>query len=194
MKPLAAAATARASSGIGGTVRAMKELVYHRQLLPAVERFRDKVGFHDGEYSATFEQHFDRVLRVGNALGTELGIGRGDRFAVMSANCHQYMELYHAGFLGCGVINPLNLRLAPKELAFILKDSGTKVVFSDFLFAPLIESVREEAGVGLTDHDDLLDAPHDVKYEDLVAAGKAYVPEEPEEDDPVVPLMASLRA
>ena len=41
-----------------------------------------------------------------------LGLIAGDRFAVMSANSHQYLELYHAGFLGAGVINPLNLRLA----------------------------------------------------------------------------------
>ena len=46
----------------------------------------------------------------------------------MALNSHQFLELYHAGFLGAGVINPLNLRLAPKELQFILADSGTKVV------------------------------------------------------------------
>ena len=41
----------------------------------------------------------------------------------MSANSHEYLELYHAGFLGAGIINPLNLRLAGKELQFILADS-----------------------------------------------------------------------
>ena len=30
------------------------------------------------------------------------------------------------------------------------------------------------------------DVPHDVRYEDLLAAGEPVVPEEPEEDDPVV--------
>ena len=53
----------------------------------------------------------------------------------MAANSHQFLELYHAGFLGAGIINPLNLRLAGKELQFILADSGTKVVFVDALFA-----------------------------------------------------------
>ena len=38
-------------------------------------------------------------------------------------------------------INPLNLRLAPKELEFILADSGTKVCFTDAFFAP-----RDRAG------------------------------------------------
>src|ERR1051325_2206131 len=114
----------------------MKELVYHRMLLPSVERYATKQGFVDDSnaYEATFEQHLDRVLRLGSALGSELGIARADRFSVMALNSHRYLELYHAGFLGAGVINPLNLRLAPKELGFILADSETKVCFTDFMF------------------------------------------------------------
>ena len=46
----------------------MKELVFHRQFLPAIERWPDKVGFHDGDYHATFEQHGDRVLRLADAM------------------------------------------------------------------------------------------------------------------------------
>ena len=65
------------------------------------------------------------------ALGGELGVGRSDRFAVMALNCHEYVELYHAAYLGAGVINPLNLRLAGKELDYIVRDSGTEVAFVD---------------------------------------------------------------
>src|SRR5690348_18437323 len=112
----------------------MKELIYHRHLLPAIDRNADKVAVIDGVYRATYAQHLDRVGRVVGALG-ELGVGRGDRFAVMALNSHQFLELYHASFLGAGVINPLNLRLAAKELAFILADSGTKICFTDAFFA-----------------------------------------------------------
>jgi long-chain acyl-CoA synthetase len=165
----------------------VKELVYHRQLLPALERHGDRVGFHDGDYHGTWAQHGDRVLRLGNALGTELGIGQGDRVAILALNSHEYLELYHACYLGAGVINPLNLRLAAKELAFILNDSGTEVVFTDFLFSGLLEQARPELknlkSVVLIGEGDV---PHDVKYEDLIAAGKPVIPDEPEESDPVV--------
>ncbi len=165
----------------------MKELVYHRMLLPAVERYADKVAFLDGDHRATFAEHFDRTTRMASALRTELGVGPGDRFAVMAANSHQYLELYHAAFLGAGIINPLNLRLAPAELEFIIQDSGTKVCFVDFLFANNIAMIREAAGIEkviLIGPD--LDTPHDLKYDDLLAAGEQTIPEEPEEDDPVV--------
>ena len=125
----------------------MKELVYHRMLLPQVDARADEVGFIDGDYRATFAQHLDRVGRVAQVLRHDLGVDRSDRFAVMALNSHQYMELWHAAFLGAGVMNPLNLRLAPKELAYILENSGTKVVFTDFLFAGVIEQVREQAGI-----------------------------------------------
>ena len=126
------------------TLRGVKELVYHRQILPALTRFADRVGFHDGDHHGTWAQHGDRVLRLANALETQLGVERGDRFAVLGVNSYRYMELWHAGFLGAGIINPLNLRLAPKELAFILNDSGTEVVFTDFLFSNLLEQARPE--------------------------------------------------
>ena len=113
----------------------MKELIFHRHFLPTVERWPDKVGFHDGDYQATFQQHTDRVLRLADSMRRELGMVPGDRFAVMSCNSHQYLELYHAGLLGAGVINPLNLRLAGAELQHILSDSGTTVVFVDSVFA-----------------------------------------------------------
>ena len=77
---------------------------------------------------STYAEHTDRVLRLGHALRHQLGVEPGDRFAVMALNNHNFLELWHAGFLGAGVVNPLNLRLAPKELEFILSDSGSKVV------------------------------------------------------------------
>jgi acyl-CoA synthetase (AMP-forming)/AMP-acid ligase II len=93
----------------------MKELVYHRLLLPSLERHATKTAVVDGAFRATFDEHGDRVARAANTL-TGLGLGRTDRFAVMALNSHMYLELQHAAFLGAGVINPLNLRLAGKEL------------------------------------------------------------------------------
>ncbi|MCZ7527481.1 MAG: AMP-binding protein [Acidimicrobiia bacterium] len=164
----------------------MKELVFHRLLLPACERHADKVGFHDGDRHGTFADHADRVLRLADALGRELGVRRGDRFAVMAGNGRPFLELYHAGFLGAGIVNPLNLRLSPRELAFVLADSGTKVVFTDVFFAGLVEAARADTEVEQVVLVGDGDVPHDVDYDDLVAAGESVVPPEPDEDDPVV--------
>ena len=164
----------------------MKDLVYARSLLPTVERFADKEAVIDGAYRATFAQHLDRTMRLAGGMAKRLGIEPGDRVAVMALNGHDYLTLYHAAFFGAGVLNPLNLRLAPKELEFILGDSGTKVCFVDAIFAPLIDKVREAAGIEQVVLLGAGDVPHDVGIDEVVAAGEPTMPTEPEEDDPVI--------
>jgi long-chain acyl-CoA synthetase len=177
----------------------MKELVFPRFLLPRAERLPEKVGFVDVtkegvRYEGTFAGHVDRVLRLSNALRSELGLRRDDRFAVLAANGHEYLELYHAALFGAGIINPLNIRFTPAELAYVLSDSGSKVVFTDPLFAGLVQLARKEEGADVKSMvvigagadavgSDGLDA---VGYEELIAAGAPEVPREPGESDPVV--------
>ena len=158
----------------------MKELVYHRLFLPALERYGDKVAFHDGEEHLDYQTYGDRVFRLCNALGKELGVDRSDRFAVMATNSRRYLELYHAGFLGAGVINPLNLRLAGKELEYIIRDSGTKVCFVDNFFHDHFK--RAIDGTDL----DVRIVKFGEEYEEMLAAADPVVPDEPEEEDPVV--------
>jgi long-chain acyl-CoA synthetase len=164
----------------------MEELVYQRQLLPAVQRSAGDPSVLDLGYEATLETHVERCLKLADALERQLGVHRGDRFAVMALNSHSFLEMYHASFVGGAVVNPLNLRLAPKELAFILQDSDTKVVFTDGPFAGLIDGVREEAGIEQVVLVGEGDVPHDSRYEDLLAAGEPTVPAEPAESDPAV--------
>jgi long-chain acyl-CoA synthetase len=163
----------------------MKEFIYHRFLLPTIDRLPDKTGVIDGDFTATYSEHLDRVLKIGNALSS-LGVGPGDRFAVMALNGHQFLELYHASLLTGAIINPLNLRLAPKELEFILADSGAKVCFADAFFAGSIDKVRSGAGLEKLVLIGAGDVPHEVGYEELLASGDPEMPAELEEDSPSV--------
>ncbi len=167
----------------------MKELVWHRQILPAVDRFADRSLITDAHtgVTTTYAQHGERIVRLANALTTELGLQPGDRCAVLACNSAAYEELYHACWLAGVVINPLNLRFAARELTHVLSDSTTTVVFTDPIFAGVIDTVREAAGVKtVVMIGDGAAAPHDVMYDALIAAGKDSVPTEPEESDPAI--------
>lgn len=178
----------------------MNEFVYPRFLLPRVERLPDKVAFVDVtregvRYEGTFANHVDRLLRLSDAVRSELGVKPGDRFAVLATNGHEYLELYHAAMFGAGIINPLNIRFTPAELAYVLSDSGSRVVFTDPLFAGILDRARDEAGAeidklviiggqagdGITGRDG-----NTLSYEDLLAAGEPVMPPEPEEEDAAV--------
>lgn len=168
----------------------MQELIFPQMYRSAIEQYGDLEGIIDGDYRGTWSRHDERVSRLAHALAHQLGVTPRDRFAVLSLNSHQYLELWHVAFMGAGIINPLNLRLAPKELAYILGDSGTEVVFTDAIFAPLVAAARAELG-----GDDPIrrvvligegDVPHDLGYEALLAAAEPIMPAEPDENDPVV--------
>ncbi len=168
----------------------MKELIFPHLYFPTMEQYGDKEGIVDGAYRSTWNEHTERVARLTHALAHQLGVAAPDRFAVLALNSHQYLELWHAAFMGAGVINPLNLRLAPKELAYILQDSASEVVFADPTFAPLVAAARKEMeGDDPIRHVVLIgegDVPHDLAYEELLAAAAPELCAEPEETDPVV--------
>ena len=87
----------------------MKELIYQRQFLPAISKYRNRRAVVDGTYEATYEEHADRVLRLCSTLKNRLDVGPSDRFAVLAVTSHEYLELYHAAFVGAGIINPTAL-------------------------------------------------------------------------------------
>ena len=166
----------------------MKELLFHRMLLPTVESHASAPAFIDGDTgrTVTFAEHLDRVSRLSSAMRTELGVQPGDRVAVIGLNSLPFMELWHAALLGAAVINPLNMRFSPDELAFVLADSGSSVCFVDRHFAGPIDQIRARAGIETVVLWGDGDVPHDVSYEKLLAAGTPDVPAEPEEDDAAV--------
>ncbi|HEA66341.1 MAG TPA: fatty acid--CoA ligase [Desulfobacterales bacterium] len=96
-----------------------------------------------GDAQYTYGQFNERVLRLGNAL-TDQGVRKGDRVATLLLNCHRYLELYYATAVIGVTIVPLNYRLAPKELEYIMNDSESGTLFTDENFLQLIEPVMAE--------------------------------------------------
>jgi acyl-CoA synthetase (AMP-forming)/AMP-acid ligase II len=151
----------------------MKELVFSRLFLPAVERYASRQCVIDGAYVATFAEHAERVLKLADAMRNELGLERTDRFAVLGPNSHRFMELHNASYLGAGVITPLNIRLNSNEILRIIEDSGATVVFADPRVGALLDSIGTRLPVIVMGDE----------YEDLLSAGTEAHPPEPDEDD-----------
>jgi long-chain acyl-CoA synthetase len=72
----------------------------------------------------------DRCARLVGGLRA-LGVARGDRVAVLSLNCHRYLEAFLGVPAGGMVVVPLNTRLAEPELRAILADAGATVLLTD---------------------------------------------------------------
>src|SRR5215467_2789750 len=96
-----------------------------------------------GEQRFTYAQFSDRTARQAGAL-LSLGLQPGERVAFLSANCHRLLEGYYGVLEAGGVLLPLNIRLAPQELAYILNDSEAAVLFFERSFISLVESFRSQ--------------------------------------------------
>lgn len=79
---------------------------------------------------ATWAEFAARAARLGGGLRT-LGLEPGDRVAIVMRNRPEYLEAQFAAWHAGLVAVPVNARLHPKEIAYILEDSGSNVVVTD---------------------------------------------------------------
>jgi long-chain acyl-CoA synthetase len=122
----------------------------------------------------TWRETEERVARLAGGL-QRLGLSRGARAAILALNSDRYFEYLFAVPWAGGVTVPLNIRLAAPEIAYILEDSGTEILFVDEHYAGLLEplegkmaTVREVVFLGEDG------APAGARtYEDLLEAGAA---------------------
>ncbi len=99
------------------------------------------IDVHSGR-RVTFGQLDERVRRLGNALVGTLGLGKGDRVAILSKNCIEYMEIYYACARVGMIAQPINWRLGQQEMARILNDGSPSVVMSSGEYAEEIAALR----------------------------------------------------
>lgn len=82
----------------------------------------------------TYAQFDDRISRLANYLKLDAGVRPGDRVCILAANTSEYFEVIFACRRLGAIFLPLNWRLAPPELTFILDDAAPVclVVGDDF--------------------------------------------------------------
>jgi O-succinylbenzoate-CoA ligase len=116
-------------------------LAKRAQLSPHVEGFVDV----DTNRRFTFAEWNARANRTANAL-RDAGVGKGDRVALLQMNSVEYMESFFAIAKIGAVCVPLNWRLTPEELAFILRDSGSGTLIFGAEFADAVRALHGRGG------------------------------------------------
>jgi fatty-acyl-CoA synthase len=121
------------------------------------------------------------------------GIGPGDRVSILDDNSHAFLETYFAAAGAGAILNPLNTRLHPQEMATILNDAGSLWLLANPRFAPQVKealpAARAVRGVlwlgGEPAGDFGLTADH---YESVTSGEHRVLDPAPVEDDQVVQL------
>ncbi|HEX5410246.1 MAG TPA: fatty acid--CoA ligase [Terriglobia bacterium] len=107
----------------------------------AARIFGNKVGVVCENLRFTYHQFDERCDRLSAAL-LRLGLKKGERVAFLSFNCHRLLEAYYGVPQLGAILMPLNIRLAPEELTYILNDAEPALMFFDPEFIPLVEALR----------------------------------------------------
>jgi len=93
-----------------------------------------------------YKQLNQRVNQLSWAMQSQ-GVKHGDRVAVLAYNGNEFAEIIMALAKLGAILVPLNWRLTPVELAYIVSDSGAKVLFYDASFAKAAEELKNKAGI-----------------------------------------------
>ena len=145
--------------------------------------YPDKPAVIDGQRSYSYREFHERCCRLASALSRR-GIGQGDTVAIMAPNIPAMLEAHYGVLMLGAILNPLNIRLDAKAIAFILQHGEAKALISDREFAPIVTKALAELNTAplvinvdddVENYDlDSNDIPGDIEYEDLLLEGEAY--------------------
>ena len=106
----------------------------------------ERVAVHFEGTDVTFAELVGRGRRLAEALDARLGVRRGDRVAHLGFNSVDYLDLLIACARLGAILLPLNWRLAPPELGYIIGHAEPKVLLAEADFRAAIDQVREALG------------------------------------------------
>ena len=132
--------------------------------------------------STTYAQLWDETRAYAGAL-RQMGIGEGDRVAVLIPNVPDFARVYYAVLSLGAVAVPIHALLKRQEIAYVLQDSGAKLLICA---APLLDEGAAGAQASGVQTLSVL-APRELdtdRLEDRAAAAEpitTYVPRHPED-------------
>ena len=102
-----------------------------------------RLGARDSRRELSFARWHERATRLANGL-LGLGLVKGDRVALLAYNRVEWMELYVALARAGLVAVPINFRLTPPEIAYIVQHSGARACVVQDDLVDQVEAVRDD--------------------------------------------------
>ena len=126
-----------------GRVRAYDWIAHHSRQRPTTEAVRDLGSSRSFTYA-----ELDRRVDAMAAYLESLGIGRGDRVAVLAHNGVEFFDVQFACARTGSICVLLNWRLTVTELEYILNDSAPALLVHDAEFTESAEELQRRCSIG----------------------------------------------
>ncbi|WP_067860356.1 class I adenylate-forming enzyme family protein [Nocardia shimofusensis] len=154
-----------------------------RAVLTESARLGERDYLVDGERRISYAGHLADVAALAVALRDRYGVGKGDRVAILAANCPEWVEVFWACQCLGAVAVGYNAWWTPREIAFALGHTRPALLVADAKRAERLAEI---------DHDvPVLRVEHDVPALSAAFAGAGLPETSVAEDDPAVILYTS---
>src|SRR5579875_449134 len=115
-------------------------------LMQSIERCRERIALVAGERRVTYGQLGDDVQAFAAALQA-IGVGVGDRVALMLPNCPEYVAAYYGTLTAGAVVAQINPMSVDRELDTLLRDSGAVVLVGMVKAKARLEACRRGSAI-----------------------------------------------
>ena len=121
------------------------------------EPFLASVRAHPGKTAVVFDGREitygamnDRINQIVGMLVDDLGVRPGDRVAYLLPNCPELLETYYAIQKIGAVAVPLNYKLIPREIGYLVNASGAETLVFDGQFAAAVAEAARSFSADVT--------------------------------------------
>ncbi|MFW2349345.1 fatty acid--CoA ligase [Qipengyuania sp.] len=132
----------------------MQKLTFDELIRHWASEKPDQVAIEQDGDALTFAELEERSRQIVAMLGAH-GLAKGDRVAWLGKNARHYFELFYSAARMGVVMVPIGWRLAAPEIAFILGDTGARLLFLDEGFDELAAKACGE----MDDPPEIVDTP-----------------------------------
>lgn len=115
-------------------------LIKQLLLTPLAHKTRNEIVYRDC-LRYDYPTFRERIGRLGSAL-SNLGVTRGKTVAVMDWDSHRYLECFFAIPMLGAVIQTVNIRLSPDDVAYTLNHAGADILLCNSEFLPILAKIR----------------------------------------------------
>jgi fatty-acyl-CoA synthase len=113
--------------------------LWHTPLVQAPDQvivYRDLKRF-------TYRQLRERIGRLASSLAG-LGVGAGDTVGVLDWDSNRFLEAYFAVPMMGAVLQTVNVRLPPDQIAYTINHAGSSVLLVNDEFVPTLEGIKNQ--------------------------------------------------
>ncbi len=115
-----------------------------KQLLHApLQQAADQVVVYRDMTRFTYRQLRERVGRLASGLAS-LGVTAGDTVGVLDWDSNRFLEAYFAVPMMGAVLQTVNVRLSPEQIAYTINHGGSSVLLVNDDFVPVLEGIKQQ--------------------------------------------------